>query len=200
MLAGRGEPRTGGADGDAEVAAALAAAGEETVTYLTDEVLLAILEERFTDAFLDTIERRRGGLFHCRMQGVALVIANSGRRLTFFTAVQAKAATPERVSRFNASHNFVRAYLDPEGDACLQLDVLVRTGITRASLGELAQLFALAVPRFVQEVGGETPPTADAGEATPLRAAPDEADPDADRPSDFGGIEIDLTPRTDGAR
>jgi predicted nuclease with TOPRIM domain len=135
-----------------EVERAVTGVEGETITHLTNPVLLAVLAEALDPQDAETIEEEAPGLVHCRMHGTYVAVLNQTRSLTLYTALPEHEATVEDLNAFEREVRFVSAFFDTEGAACLQLDLLIRGGITRGTLAEHIRLYRAALGRFKDQI------------------------------------------------
>lgn len=63
------------------------------------------------------------------------------------------APTPEQINDWNASKRFGRAYIDPEGDAALEMDITLKNGVSPANLSASFAIWRLMLTQFTAYIG-----------------------------------------------
>ncbi len=61
--------------------------------------------------------------------------------------------TNETINKWNQTKRFSRAYLDNEGDAILEMDIILQGGISEANLSETFSYWRLSLAGFTSHIG-----------------------------------------------
>ena len=94
------------------------------------------------------------------------------RTLQFYYGIQTDGRTPATVANeFNRRFRFGRAYVDEQGDPCLEWDVDLEPGVTRAAVTSAFKVFEGLVVRYLlflqNKTGTQQPTSQPAGGARP---------------------------------
>jgi len=73
--------------------------------------------------------------------------------LNFYTAFSGVQPDAEAINRWNAGKRFGRAYLDSDGDAAVEMDVVLEFGISRANLDANFAVWRLVMNQYARHVG-----------------------------------------------
>ncbi len=65
--------------------------------------------------------------------------------------------TEEKINAWNAGKRFGRAYIDPDGDAALEMDINLKNGVSPGNLSATFALWRLMITQFSNYLAG-TPP------------------------------------------
>ncbi len=61
--------------------------------------------------------------------------------------------TSDIINQWNKSKRFTRAYLDDEGDAIIEMDIILKGGISEANLSEIFSYWRLSLAGFIKHIG-----------------------------------------------
>jgi len=61
--------------------------------------------------------------------------------------------TPDQINQWNASKRFGRAYIDPDGDAALEMDINLKNGVSPANLSAGFAIWRLMLDQFTSYLG-----------------------------------------------
>jgi hypothetical protein len=61
--------------------------------------------------------------------------------------------TPDRINAWNSKKRFGRAYIDPDGDAALEMDIILKNGVSPANLSASFAIWRLMLLQFTEYLG-----------------------------------------------
>ena len=61
--------------------------------------------------------------------------------------------TPDQINTWNAGKRFGRAYIDPDGDAALEMDINLKSGVSPANLSASFAIWRLMLTQFTEYLG-----------------------------------------------
>ena len=63
--------------------------------------------------------------------------------------------TAEQINTWNAGKRFGRAYIDPDGDAALEMDINLKSGVSPANLSASFAIWRLMMTQFTEFIGAK---------------------------------------------
>jgi hypothetical protein len=129
--------------------AALAADSGRLYTSLTGPELLKIMKDEGYSARLDEDEDIRW-----RLQGrnCLILFYADNTALQFYFGVTGTSVTLKQINEWNAGKRYSRAYLDSDGDPCLELDLDLAGGVSRARIVDFLRTCNLSFGRWESDV------------------------------------------------
>lgn len=155
LLLSLAPPARGGDDGAPPPAASAPAEPAPVLVHrITDEQLTEILRG---EGYAPTFERP--GVLRTRIEPLTVLffVADDGRSLQAFTGFRSTTTSLETVNAWNRGHRYSRAYLDPDGDPVIELDLDLAGGVSRERLLDYLRTVRVSVLAFVKAVTGENP-------------------------------------------
>lgn len=154
-------PRSGGAE-QPERPEAGPEEFEEIVERLTEEDVEALLKRLGFD--FEGIEPET---YKFEMDGFVVVLFSSETNLRLYAGFTQEKGLgtiyelPRLVNEWNRTKRFSRAFIDTEGDPCVESDLDLEGGVTYGAIDEFFRTFAIIVPAFAEFLSGPEEPVDD---------------------------------------
>lgn len=84
-----------------------------------------------------------------------IMLYDEGHSIQFFVCFSGTSATLDKVNEWNRSRRLSRSYLDEEGDPCLELDLDLAGGITKARLVDYFKTCTVSFEQWHKDVLSE---------------------------------------------
>lgn len=91
------------------------------------------------------------GTYRFRLGGFKVLFFNKGKNLQFYASFKKK-TTLGRINEWNAGKRYTRAYLDKEGDPCLEADLDIEGGISYGAIAEFFKTWVTSVKLFAEHI------------------------------------------------
>ena len=136
--------------------AAFAASGGRSSSRLIERMdgpqLLEIMKDAGYSAKLDEDEDIRWRL---NSQNCLILFYNDGEAIQFYYGVRGVKVSLETVNEWNTGKRFSRGYLDRDNDPCLELDLDLAGGVSRARIEDWLRTCELSFRQWRSEVLGK---------------------------------------------
>lgn len=107
--------------------------------------------ERILTALKLEFEEIAQGTYRFKLGGYKVLLFNKGKNLQFYASFKKK-VTLGRVNEWNASKRYTRAYLDKEGDPCLEADLDIEGGVSYGAIAEFFKTWVTSVKLFATHI------------------------------------------------
>jgi hypothetical protein len=106
-------------------------ATEELVSTITTDQMKTIMQG---EGYV--VEKTPGGNLLWKIDGLKTVVSTAadGKSVLFYACVQGSNATLKTLNEWNRTKKYSRTYLDSDGDACLESDLVIAGGVTPARM------------------------------------------------------------------
>jgi hypothetical protein len=81
---------------------------------------------------------------------VNVVLFNKEDTLQLYSGFRDLKVTLSRINEWNKTKRFAKAYLDKSNDPCLEGDIELTGGVTKANVKEWIKTYAVALRQFVE--------------------------------------------------
>ncbi|MBS0658837.1 MAG: YbjN domain-containing protein [Verrucomicrobia bacterium] len=108
--------------------------------------------ERMLDALKLEYKEVQPGIYRFTIGGYKVLLFNKGNNLQFYASFKKK-VTFGRVNEWNASQGrYTRAYLDKDGDPCIEADLDISGGVAYGTLAVFFDKWIKNLARFTQHI------------------------------------------------
>ncbi len=92
------------------------------------------------------------GTYRFKFAGYKVLLFNKGKNLQFYASFKRK-TTLGRINEWNLGKRYTRAYLDKDGDPCLEADLDLEGGVSYGAVAEFFKTWQASVKLFVEHIG-----------------------------------------------
>lgn len=128
-----------------------------TVSYASDfkeRTVITNATSQFIEILLEKLETNfaevGNGSYSFSLKGYKVALFNKGDDIQLFSKFTGRTITLNRVNEWNRTRRFTRAYLDKDGDACIEADLDFEGGVTVEAILRFIVIFAQSVESYAE--------------------------------------------------